>query len=71
MMMLDHLISGASIAGAFFMGTFTMSAAYIIIELELNGALPDNYQGGAVHVCCFTTNIFCYQMQHRNKGCTS
>ena len=55
-MMMDHLIGGASIAGSFFMGLFCMSMAYLILEMEVNGALPEDYAGDnvlLVYLPCF------------------
>ena len=55
-MMMDDLISGASIAGSLFMGLFCMSTAYILVEWEINGKLPDTYTGDnllLVYLPCF------------------
>ena len=52
-MMMDHLIGGASIAGAFFMGMFCMSVAYMLLENDANGALPDDYKGDNVMLVYF------------------
>ena len=52
-MMMDHLIGGASIAGSFFMGMFCMSTAYLILEMEVNGALPEDYAGDNVLLVYF------------------
>lgn len=54
--MMDHLIGGASIAGSFFMGMTCVSAAYMLLETEVNGKLPADYNGDnvfLVYIPCF------------------